>query len=90
MEQLPPPDLNDAAQRAAYRRELRGVVRPLRYAALALFLVGSGAIYWHRYIADQPGYPAWGVAMAALGLAGMITGIVIRTRYHRARLRGEG
>lgn len=84
----PPPDLSDPAQRAAYRRELRGVVRPLRYAALALLLGGTGGIYWHRYIADQPGYPAWGVAVMALGVAGIITGIVIRTRYHRARMRG--
>ena len=35
------PDLNDPAQRAAYRRELQGVAKPLRYTGVAFALLGA-------------------------------------------------
>ncbi|KQS05238.1 hypothetical protein ASG11_07340 [Sphingomonas sp. Leaf357] len=85
---MTPPDLNDAAQRAAYRRELRYVARPLRLAGLAFALLGVllvvGRLLWWR--AMPIAIPA---AALALGAFNMVAGMAIRTLYHARRMRGE-
>ena len=82
-----PPNLGDPAERAAYRRELQGVARPIRYTGIMFVLLGvvlaiMRLIWW-------PDLPEI-VPLAALGLGAfnMVTGIVMRTRYHQARMRG--
>jgi hypothetical protein len=82
-----PPNLGDPAERAAYRRELQGVARPIRYTGIMFVLLGVvlaivRLIWW-------PDLPEI-VPLAALGLGGfnMVAGIVMRTRYHQARMRG--
>jgi len=82
-----PPNLGDPAERAAYRRELQGVARPIRYTGIMFVLLGvvlaiARLIWW----ADLPEI----LPLAALGLGAfnMVAGIVTRTRYHQARMRG--
>lgn len=82
-----PPNLSDPAERAAYRRELQGVARPIRYTGIMFVLLGvvlaiMRLIWW-------PDLPEI-VPLAALGLGAlnMVAGIVMRTRYHQARMRG--
>ena len=80
----PPPDLADPAGRAAYRRELRGLVPWVRYGGMALALVGAGVAV------IEPSWPgALALAIIALGFAMMVAAIAIRTRYHARRMRGE-
>lgn len=80
----PPPDLADPAGRAAYRRELRGLVPWVRYGGMALALVGAGVAV------IEPSWPgAIALAIIALGFAMMVAAIAIRTRYHARRMRGE-
>ena len=82
-----PPDLSDPAARAAYRRELQAVARPLRHTGAAFALLGAMlALVRRQWLPDLPAI----VPLAALGLGAlnMLAGIVIRTRYHQARLRG--
>ncbi|MBX3595659.1 hypothetical protein [Sphingomonas sp.] len=81
-----PPDLEDPVQRAAYRQELRGVARGLRTSALGLAVIGAGIAFAAPFL----GLPRW-VPMLVIGPAVMliVTGVAVRTRYHRNRMRGD-
>ena len=79
-----PPNLSDAAERTAYRRELRGVVPQLRYAGLGLIMTGLAVAV---LLPQLPGLIP--LALIASGFGLMVAGIVRRMRYHRARMRGE-
>ncbi|WNO54754.1 hypothetical protein [Stakelama saccharophila] len=80
------PDLDDPAQRRAYVRELRGVGRPLRLAALAITLVGV----FLAVAARMGRLPEWIPLLVILtGGAFMVAAVVQRTQYHRRRMRGE-
>ena len=77
---MPRPDLSDPEQRAASRRELRGVARPVRLAAVA-FLVVSLLL-----LLLVPAQPTVAYAALVVGAALSVIGIVQRTRYHRDRM----
>ena len=80
----PPPNLADPVERAAYRRELRGLVPWVRYTGTALALLGAGIAV------IEPQWPgAIALAIIALGFAMMVAGIGIRTRYHKRRMRRD-
>jgi len=82
-----PPDLGDPAQRAAYRRELQGVARPIRYTGISFALLGVAlALVRRQWLPELPA--AIPLAALGFGVLNMIAGIVLRTRYHQARMRG--
>jgi hypothetical protein len=75
------PDLSDAEQRLAYRRELRRVYWPWRYGAVALLvaaLVGSSV---------DPARERWWVVLLVVGAVLTFAVIIARTRYHQRRMR---
>jgi uncharacterized membrane protein len=83
------PDLNDPTARAAYRRELAGVARGVRYSGVGLAAVGAllaiiRSLYWR----EMPKLIPLLVIVAAFVL--MSAAIVIRTRYHARRMRSGG
>lgn len=81
-----PPDLTDPAARTAYRRELRNVARPVRYLGLALAFAALAAAGARHWVPRLPvAVPVFLIAVAALHVA---AGVVLRTRHHRARMRG--
>ena len=81
----PPPNLADPAERAAYRRELRALVPWVRYTGIALALAGAALAVL------EPRWPgAIALVVVACGFALMVAAIVIRTRHHARRMRGEG
>ncbi len=81
----PPPNLNDPVERAAYRRELRGLVPWVRHAGMALALAGAAvSVIWPLL----PGFIS--LVLIASGFALMVASIGIRSRYHARRMRGEG
>ncbi len=82
-----PPNLGDPAERAAYRRELQGVARPIRYTGIMFLLLGVVlAIVRLQWVPDLPALVP--MAALALGTFNMIAGIAMRARYHQARMRG--
>ncbi|GAA0321148.1 hypothetical protein GCM10009087_34260 [Sphingomonas oligophenolica] len=84
---IQPPDLNDPAQRAAYRRELQGVARPIRYTGISFALLGVAlALIRRQWFPDLP--IVIPIAALGFGMLNMVAGIVLRTRYHQARMRG--
>lgn len=85
---LPPPDLSDPAQRAAYRRELRNVARPLRYTGIAFAVIG---VILALLRAQSPQIMPAPIPIAAIviGLFNMLAAIGARTRYHVGRMRAD-
>ncbi|HVI99753.1 MAG TPA: hypothetical protein VM657_11890 [Sphingomonas sp.] len=85
---MPAPDLNDPAQRRAYRRELLGVARAERYWGIFLAMIGV-ALLWMRS-AGWLTVPHWlPIAALGLGIVLMLIGIARRTRHHQRRMRGD-
>jgi len=74
------PDLSDPEQRLAYRRELAGVARPVRLAAVA-FLVVSLVL-----LLVVPAQPTVAYAALVVGAVLSVIGVVERTRHHRRRM----
>lgn len=88
MDVRPPPNLKDPAEFAAYRQELRNVVRGVRYGGIGLALIGAGVAGLRAWI--WPAIPALAPLMViALAVMLMITGIAFRTAYHARRMRGD-
>lgn len=80
------PDLNDPVQRAAYRRELQGIAKPLRYTGVAFALLGALlAITRSKWAPQMPS--AIPMAALALGVLNMLAAVAIRTRYHQQRMK---
>lgn len=82
-----PPDLKDPAQLAAYRRELRGVAKPLRYTGIAFALLGVVlAVVQRSWGPQMP--TAIPMAAVSLGVLNMLAAVALRTRYHQQRMKG--
>ena len=75
------PDLEDAEQRRAYRRELRGVARPWRLLGFTLILAGIIVV-----LIRGAGFDPLSVALVAAGWAVFIYVIVARSRHHKQRM----
>jgi uncharacterized integral membrane protein len=84
------PDLTTPEGRAAYRKELRGVARPVRLIGLTLALTGVAVGASRYFIEPWPAplrYAA--LAMCIVGIILMLIGMIQRTRYHIRRLSGR-
>lgn len=80
------PDLTTPQGRDAYRRELKGVARPLRFAGLAFAILGLVLTILRARL--MPGLPvAVPLGAFALGLLNMLAAVALRTQYHLARMR---
>lgn len=79
-----PPNLKDPEERAAYKRELRGVYRGWRILGLAIVCIG---VVW--LFVRGVGFDGVSITLLAVGWAILIGVIVARTRYHRRRISGE-
>jgi uncharacterized membrane protein HdeD (DUF308 family) len=85
---IPPPDLTTAEGRAAYRAELRGIARPIRYMGVILMLAGLGLVLFRHF--SMPTLPSiLPLVFIILGVLHMLAGIVVRLRYHQRRMSGE-
>ena len=84
------PDLNDADARAEYRRELRTLHGRRRLVGFTLVLAGAWLVLWPRMNGPWMLGPLpsqyWGWGLLGLGWAVLISVIVARTRYHKARM----
>ena len=88
MESRPPPNLSDPAELAAYRTELRRVVRGLRYGSVGVTIAGAVMALLRAKL--WPAIPMLvPVVVIALGVMLMITAIAFRTAYHARRMRGD-
>lgn len=81
-----PPNLNDPAERAAYKAELKQIARPLRMGAVWLAVLGALLAALRAKVWPMP----IAVPVAVLGLAFflMVLGVTVRVKYHQRRMRG--
>lgn len=82
------PDLETEDGRAAYRKELRQVALPLRYAGLAaivlaaVFVLGSS----QGWLGLSERSVVIGYGLLSAGWALVIASVFLRTRHHRRRM----
>ena len=82
------PDLESEDGRAAYRKELRNVGRPMRLGGLALILLAAVVVVVtsRGLLGIDPSLVVVGYAMLAAGWALYLAAVFIRTRHHKRRL----
>jgi len=89
------PDLSNPAERKAYRRELMAYLRSTRLAGLAIVIAGLVMVFWPRIsgrwvmVGSVPLQELGWIVIVA-GWVVLIAVIVMRTRYHRRRMSGNG
>ncbi|MGY4397782.1 hypothetical protein ACVWZA_002979 [Sphingomonas sp. UYAg733] len=85
---MTPPELSTSAARAAYRKELRGIARPIRLMGVILAIIGAAlALYRHLWMPSLPGILP--LVFVILGALHLLAGIVVRMRYHQRRMLSE-
>lgn len=82
------PDLETEDGRARYRRELRGVGRPIRLGGLALIVLGAVVVLGVAYgrLEAPQGVVMAGYGILAAGWVLVIAAVFMRTRHHRRRM----
>lgn len=86
----PPPNLSDPAERAAYRRELRGVARRTRFSGIAFALIGLALLYASKGAVDPRLLRTLGIVAITAGFGLMIFATMRRTLYHELRMNPPG
>ena len=80
------PNLDDPAERAAYKRELRRLMRVPRLLGFLLVLVGTAiVIYAQRAGIEGPLKPI-GFGVMGVGWLNLLLIVYFQSRYHRARM----
>lgn len=90
MNAVPPPDLETAEGRAAYRRELRAVARWPRLVGFGVILVAAIAVLNLRSDPNAGAALYGAYAVLALGWILLVWAFVQRNIYHRRRMRQSG
>ena len=80
------PNLDDPAELAAYRQELRRLMRVPRIMGLLLVAIGTGIVLYARFAGIGGALPPIGWGIIAFGWLNLIAIIWFRTRYHKARM----
>ena len=80
------PNLDDPAELAAYRQELRRLMRVPRILGLVLIAIGTGIVLYARFAGIGGALPPIGWGIIAFGWLNLIAIIWFRTRYHKARM----
>lgn len=80
------PNLNDPAERAAYRQELRRLMLVPRILGLLLVAIGTGIVLYARFAGIGGALPPIGWGLVAFGWLNLFLILYYRTRYHKARM----
>jgi hypothetical protein len=80
------PNLDDPAERAAYKRELRRLMRVPRLLGFLLVLVGTGIIIYAQRAGIEGALKPIGFAVMAVGWLNLLLILYYQSRYHRARM----
>ncbi|HEY0102700.1 MAG TPA: hypothetical protein VGB60_04465 [Brevundimonas sp.] len=85
------PALQNDAELARYRTEVRAIGRSQRLAGFALVLAGAVAVWSSGYVGAAGPTVQWGgYAALVAGWVLMLVAIFLRTRYVRRRMRELG
>lgn len=82
-----PPNLSDPAERAAYRRELRGIARKTRFSGIMLASIGAVLALASKRVDDPSMWRLGAILAIAAGGGLMIFAMARRSLYHQLRMR---
>jgi hypothetical protein len=80
------PNLDDPVERAAYKGELRRLMRVPRLLGFLLVLVGTGLIIYAQRAGVQGALKPIGFGVMGLGWLNLLMILYFQGRYHRARM----
>ncbi len=80
------PNLDDPAERAAYRQELRRLMRVPRILGFLLVLAGTGIIIYAQRAGIQGPLKPIGFGVMGVGWLNLLLILYFQSRYHRARM----
>ena len=80
------PNLADPAEREAYRRELRRLMRIPRLFGFLLVLAGTGIVIYAQRAGVQGPLKPIGFGLLVFGWLHLLMILWYRARYHRARM----
>jgi hypothetical protein len=80
------PNLDDPAEREAYRQELRRVMRAPRIMGLLLVAIGTGIVIYAQTQNVQGALKPIGWGVIAIGWLNLFAIIYYRSKYHRGRM----
>jgi hypothetical protein len=80
------PNLDDPAERAAYQRELRRLMRVPRLLGFLLIAAGTGLLLYAQRAGIEGVIRPIGWGIVAVGWLNLIAILYYRTRYHKARM----
>jgi len=80
------PNLDDPAERAAYRTEVRRLMRAPRLLGFLLILIGTGIVIYAQRAGIQGALKPIGLGVMATGWLNLLAILWFQSRYHRARM----
>ena len=80
------PNLDDPAERAAYRTEVRRLMRAPRLLGFLLILIGTGIVIYAQRAGIQGALKPIGFGVMATGWLNLLAILWFQSRYHRARM----
>jgi hypothetical protein len=83
------PNLDDPAEREAYKQELRRLMRAPRILGFLLVAIGTGVVIYAQRAGIQGPLKPIGWGIIAAGWLNLIAIIYYRSRYHRARMQDD-
>ncbi len=86
MQKRPRPNLDDPAERAAYRKELRRLMRVPRLLGFLLVIAGTGIIIYAQRAGVQGPLKPIGFGVMGVGWLNLLLILYYQNRYHRARM----
>lgn len=80
------PNLDDPVERAAYRQEVRRLMRVPRLLGFLMVLAGTGLVIYAQRAGIQGALKPIGFGVMALGWFNLLLILYYQSRYHRARM----
>lgn len=80
------PNLDDPAERAVYKKELRRLMRVPRLLGFLFVLVGTGIVIYAQRAGIQGILKPIGFGVMAIGWFNLLLILYFQARYHRARM----
>ncbi len=80
------PNLDDPAERAAYRKELRRLMRVPRLLGFLFVILGTAIVIYAQRAGIEGALRPIGFGVMGLGWLNLLMILYFQSRYHRARM----
>jgi len=80
------PNLDDPAERAAYKSELRRLMRVPRLLGFLFVILGTGLVIYAQRAGIEGALKPIGLGVMGVGWLNLLMILYYQSRYHRARM----